>query len=257
MLHCEFNLLRFSESLSNALSHLSDLLSHKSKRKIVIIFHNASSETLHLASGNPADASRDTILSLLCGMVYVHPLHLRYVLSFRKTPEIFANNDHHFSIKIEMLYWFSVEEARISRPARQLTRLMFSLFRFIFPAQPIFWAAIAFFVGTIVLCLIFLAISFLPTFNARMDKFGKVGARLRVVYRVAMAAVAISSLALAIALILFTHKPNIWPQMDVDVSEIGAVNATSAKLWFRTRKFDRVVRLQTLFPSQIQDLYQF
>lgn len=108
-------------------------------------------------------------------------------------------------------------------------------------AQPIFSAAIAFFVITIILCLGFLVISFLPTFNTRIDKFGKVGARLRVVYRVAMATVAISSLALAIALIIFTYKPNIWTQMDVDVSEIGAVNATAAKLWFRTRKFDRVI----------------
>lgn len=51
-----------------------------------------------------------------------------------------------------------------------------------------------------------------------------------------------ATMALVISLILFTLKPRIWPAMDVQISEIGAVNSTSAKLWFRSNKFERVVR---------------
>jgi hypothetical protein len=98
-------------------------------------------------------------------------------------------------------------------------------------------------------------ISFFSFFTTRLETWGKGNKVALLVFRVAVVVGTLLLSALAISLIAFTFKPRLWPVMDVEVSEIGAVNETSAKLWFRTNRFQSVVCIigvySVRYPHQI------
>lgn len=119
---------------------------------------------------------------------------------------------------------------------------------FSFPAAwQIYGIFIAFGLGVCIVAGLELCFSFSRMFNEPLEirySSSAVGTKQRVrrAVRFASVLVILAVIGFSIPIILFSYKPKVWPLMDVEVSEIGAVNETSAKLWFRTNQFTHVVR---------------
>lgn len=87
-----------------------------------------------------------------------------------------------------------------------------------------------------------------PEFGASLGKSQKTVQR---VFRLSLSVMAIAIGCLFITLILWSVKSKIWLHNDVQISEIGAVDATSVKLWFRTPNYANVVRSNLPYVSVV------